>query len=486
MAKSQNMLTNLLFSALSWLSNSALLVVLILAARFLGDEVYGQFAFAFSLVALFETATDFGMKDYVVREMARRPDQRAGLLAEAMALKAGLSVLTIGALVSMALTMDLRPDVRLAVLLLTVAMVAKSFKLLFRQVLVAHERFKRESFLVVADRVLVLVATTVALLVTPALLPFTVSFAVAGVLALGVTFFGTDRALRGFRGRVSWSSIVGLLKRSLPFGLTAGMFLLYLRLDTVMLSRMRNDAEVGWYSAAYRLVEGLIFVPMILQYVLFPRLSVVHLESRSKVEMLLRKACRHLIAAGLPIAAIGILLAGPVVHAVYGAQYAPATPALQILLLSLPLMFLSSTLRVAHNAVNQPRVPLVAATLGVIVNVGSNLVLIPRYGHLGTSWSTVAAEVVLLGYMAIALHTRGYRPRLPSSAVKPTLALLPTVAVMVWASAWNPVLLGVLGVAMYGGLLLLLRFLEADEIEALGELRDRLGLGAGTGRRRGG
>ena len=68
MSKDNSLISNVFFSAISWLSSLAYLLILILAARFLGDETYGQFAFAFafSLIALLEFVANFGMKDYLV------------------------------------------------------------------------------------------------------------------------------------------------------------------------------------------------------------------------------------------------------------------------------------------------------------------------------------------------------------------------------------------------------------------------------------
>jgi O-antigen/teichoic acid export membrane protein len=251
-------------------------------------------------------------------------------------------------------------------------------------------------------------------------------------------------------------------------------FLLYLRLDSVMLSVMRNDAEVGWYNAAYRLIEGLVIFPMIIQYVLFPRVSILYLESKGSVEQLVSRSCKHLIAVAFLTAAVGILLADPVMTLVYGRQYAPATASLQILLGGIGFMFLSSLLRDVLNAVNRPLVPLIGGLLGVAVNVVTNLFLIPRYGHIGTSISTVLAELTLFSLMIGALYRRGYRLELMRWVVKPTLALLPSVGVMLLLRDWHFVLVALAGTSVYVSGLLSLRYLEADELQALAAMRKRL------------
>ena len=64
-----------------------------------------------------------------------------------------------------------------------------------------------------------------------------------------------------------------MLKLSIPIG---GFYItlnVYNYVDTVMLSIISNDAEVGWYNASFRIYEGSLIVPTIIGTVLLPSLS---------------------------------------------------------------------------------------------------------------------------------------------------------------------------------------------------------------------
>jgi O-antigen/teichoic acid export membrane protein len=467
------MLSNVFFSTISWLSTFVFLVILILAARFLGDEVYGQFAFAFALVALFEITADLGMKDYLVREVARRRDETGRFLLHAATLKVVLCALTAGVLALLALSLDLKPEVRTAIYLLTAAMFCKSFKLTLRGILVAHELFRREMLVVLIDRGLLLAACTTVLLLDARLLPFTWTFLGVSFVNLAITFAATGRSLTRMPGRPEWGRLLALLRCAAPFALTTAAFLIYSRLDSVMLSLMRSDRETGWYNAAYRLTEGMIFIPMVVEYVLFPRLSILHLESREAVQALVRKASRHLVAIGLVITAVGIPLSGPLVALLYGDAYVPAVAALQILLLSLGFMFFTNTLRVVLNAVDRPLLPALGALFGAGVNVVANLFLIPHFGHLGTSLSTVLAEISVMAFLFLQLRRHGYRLGVARAIAKPALALVPTLGLVFWLSHWNFIVLGLLACAVYAAALVALRYFEPDETVAFARVWHR-------------
>ena len=47
-------------------------------------------------------------------------------------------------------------------------------------------------------------------------------------------------------------------------------------------------------------------------------------------------------------------------------------------------------------AVKRNRLYPIAMLLGVVVNIGLNLILIPEYGYMGSGWATVVTEVLVL------------------------------------------------------------------------------------------
>jgi O-antigen/teichoic acid export membrane protein len=49
--------------------------------------------------------------------------------------------------------------------------------------------------------------------------------------------------------------------------------LIYVKIDTVMLSIMKGDAVVGWYNAAYYMVQGFKPLQQLFMSALFPLMS---------------------------------------------------------------------------------------------------------------------------------------------------------------------------------------------------------------------
>lgn len=469
-----SLVANVFFSGLSWLSNVSFLIVLILAARGLGDVVYGQFAFAFAVVALFEVATDLGLRDYLVREVARAPDQTGQFLGTALFVKAWLSIGTLLVLHVVALQITSGADVRLAIDMLALAMVCRSFKLIFRSILVGHERFQREALIVNIDRAVVLVACGTAIALGVGLIGFTAAFMGAGVANVVLTVLMTDSPLRRPAWPDRWAESWKIIRPALPFGLSVAAFAVYFRVDSVMLALMRGDAEVGWYNAAYRLTEGLIVVPMVLQYALMPRMSVLHVEDSAAVPALVRRTSKYLIAVALPMTVFGIVAADRIVDLVYGVEYAPAGDALAILLLGLGFMFLWSIFTAVLNATNRPHIPLIGVSLGSALNVVVNFFLIPVWGYLGACVATVVAEVFLFLFLLRELVRSGFGLELLRSLARPILALVPGTLVMVFVAPWSVVAATLLAGVLYSAVILMSGFLDEPEMEALAHVKEKL------------
>jgi O-antigen/teichoic acid export membrane protein len=147
------------------------------------------------------------------------------------------------------------------------------------------------------------------------------------------------------------------------------------------------------YGAAYRLLESTLFLSYAFVSALLPtlaRLSGPRLREAYEVGMKL------VAAALLPVGTVFVVFAEPIVELLYSDQYAAAIGTMRLLGAAAALYgvaYLSSYVLIAqsrHLAV------LPWATGGVLaVNVGLNLILIPRYSYDGAAAVTSISEALL-------------------------------------------------------------------------------------------
>ena len=131
-------------------------------------------------------------------------------------------------------------------------------------------------------------------------------------------------------------------------------------------------------------------------------------QSRQDVIDLYRCGVKLLLLAGLPIVAFVWLEAEPLMRVAFGSQFVPAASVLHMLILVVPLLFMTGISSVVLMGVDKVGVTFWRSILAAAFNVLLNLVLIPRYGIMGAAVSTVLTELLAATLVTAYLFAHGY------------------------------------------------------------------------------
>lgn len=399
---------SLVFSTLTAASAGLMLWLTAIAARTLSEDVFGQFMWVVTFATMAEALMDLGLHQITVRAIARDRSQAARLLHNSLAFKVLPGV---GMFVVMGITAFLlRPevDVRTACLLMLGSAVLRSYLLTVRGILLGLERFDHESIVVVLDRVLVLMACAWAIFHGWGLIGLALMFVTARVVALIAALMLARSLVGGLSLKFDLPLWRELQRQALPVGAFLIVLNFYSYIDTIMLGVLSTDADTGAYGAAYRLYEGLSYLPAILSSVLAPRLAALWTGDRDGHRRLAWQGIGA--AAGLAVlAAIPVwLLAQPLLTVVYtgtsGVDYGAAAPTLQILVSGLGFIFVIWILQALAISVDQERILITTTTAGALFNIVANVVLIPRYGRNGAATATLIGEALTMTLLMFRLR----------------------------------------------------------------------------------
>jgi O-antigen/teichoic acid export membrane protein len=342
---------------------------------------------------------DIGLGHVTVRSIARDRSSATRVARSILGVKSvwvGIGLLLM--LVSAPLLRS-DPAVIRACYLLGLSAALRSTILTIRGVLQGLDRFDLEAATVVADRVLLLVLGLASLWAGLGVSGLAAAFVVSRLLLLALVVVLTSR-----RGGVPWPSYEysawgDIHRAALPLGVFMIAINLLSYVDTIMLGILRTNEETGLYAAAYRVYEGLTYVPSILSAVLTPRLSSLFVHDRAAVRRLLVRSLGLSALLGLVLGGALILVATPVVTLLFGRDYAASTAPLQILSAGAVFAFCTWVLHAAAIATNLDRqlLGVTAASLGT--NVVLNLVLIPAWGISGAAFATVVAEALTVSML---------------------------------------------------------------------------------------
>lgn len=185
-------------------------------------------------------------------------------------------------------------------------------------------------------------------------------------------------------------------------------------IDLFLLGAYSNSRSVGLYNAAYRMILIILAVYYLLTQSLFPTLAErpSHLRTLRSIQTQLL----FLFLIGF-ILACALSLVGPhLLLLLYGRDFSAANGILRLLVVVLPLDFVTSFLCNAMVAWGYSRKVLACTVTALVANVALNLRLIPRGQALGAAWATDLSYIVLLSMM-IAMLTGRKRLASPTAAM---------------------------------------------------------------------
>ncbi|HEX9475416.1 MAG TPA: flippase, partial [Candidatus Dormibacteraeota bacterium] len=404
---------------------------------------------------------DLGFNVLYVREGARHPADIQRYLRNVMSLRL---VMAVGGFVVLAIALAIAG---LSSLLVPgfLLMVLTSYSTLLRNTLYAVQRLAYEALAVVLESIVLLALVLIGIKIGAGVTYFV--WAYAAQYAFSCVYFAIVLWWQKI-AVVGWKLEPQLVRewffQGLPFALTFVLTILYFKIDQPLVYAIRPHVEAGWYAAAYKPFEALLFIPMTLLSVVFPVLSVYFRERPQELTDAVSRFFKALLVIGWPIAVGLFVLAHPLTTMFL---YPQSEPALRILALALAIGFVNNAFIGALSASDRQLSFTWAAGWSLIANLALNLILIPFFGYIGASWATVLTEVVLgvAGWILTRRHI-GQVPVLQLTW-RPILAGLVMGAVLFPLrnlDGLQVIIPIVVGAAVYAGAALLLRAVTSDEI----------------------
>jgi O-antigen/teichoic acid export membrane protein len=466
------------FSAAAF-SAAFLFLLLVAAGRILGPRDFGRFSFALAFVLLFDPLLDPGLYHLLIREVARKGETGGQYLMHALVWKLMAVPFLFLAIHFVVPRLDPAAETLTAVYLIGGSQVLKSMKDAVRAAFIAGERFGRELISLGTERLALMVVGLAVLQLGGGLFGLAMAFLIVRLFDLALAWI----LVRGPLGEISFRLEPKFLWTMLVSGVPIGAYYvtanLYSYLDTVMLTAMRTQTEVGQYNAAYRVYEGMSVIPLIISTVLMPRLSRAHERDPEQFDSIFSGGLKYAYGIGALATLNGLLLAPVVIRFFFGEGYLPAIGALQILAAGFPVVFSLNFINSALISMNRAKVVFVAAIVGLALNAGLNTVLIAKYSHNGAAAATVIVEALLFAALCVHLRRDVARVATPVFGTVTIAALLATPAAYL-AARWGSVLQVVFANAVFLTVTIFLGFVGAPErralADALAAFRQRLGM----------
>lgn len=412
------------------ISYALIFFVNIYIARYLGAEGFGILSLAIAITGIFTIFTDLGLNILIIREVSRNKDLSNKYLINSSLIKIILSVLTFALIFITVNTIGYSKEVSYTIYILTVSIIFTSFSNTFNSIFQAYEKMEYMSLGNILNAVILFIGVITGINYNSNIYFFASIYMVASVLVFGYSLI--IYLLKFSLPKISfdlnfWEPT---LKEALPFGVTNIFGSIYYWIDSVMLSIMVGTEVLGWYNAAYRLM--FVFLAIYTVYIasIFPVMSKFYKTSDKYLKFSYERSYKYLLIISLPLAVGITLLADKIILLIYGEGFIPAIIALQILIWTIPLLFINSLSGSILGAVNRQIALTKITFIGAILNIILNLILIPQFSFIGSSIATVFTELTLFTLLIYPLIKENYADRKSFSKDIPKLFISNMVIVL--------------------------------------------------------
>ena len=392
--RKSNLFNALLYSAESISALLFSLVSIALIARHFGPAQMARYNVTQAVSAMLIVVATLGFDQFIIRDLARNPKDaefassaQGGMLLGWL----GYTALLAG---YFALAGTLNRDL---VLLASVAASSLFLRVLFiKPYLQAQHDPKPIAIASVLSRL-----AAVAYLLTGAALGFSFDLMMLYLPLQAGLMFATMLFMRPH-----WASLIGVtsfspnrlmesLREAWPVFLGSGLYFFYSQSDVVMMSRLLDDASVGVYSAAIRLIPLAAFIGFSLLATFYSELEKRLKLGDEEFDRFVRSVLAVHLGAGLVLASGVALCADLVIHLLYGPRFAQSAAVLKIACWAWVFMMPAALLSRLLIMLGLARYELIKMLLVAPVVVGLNYLAITRVGMTGAAVMCVAAYLLV-------------------------------------------------------------------------------------------
>ncbi len=393
------------------ISSFTIVVASIIIARQFGPEGYGDFVKITTYVGFFYLLADFGLNAVYLQKTAKQVVEPRAFASLSWQMLLGLRLLMSVCLVLIALGIlsffpqglgqGYTPLVRLGIVLLVPVIVAQAIttttNALFQKMLrydLSTQAQNIGSFFLLATALLL---TRFSAINGPML--GVAAVFVGSVVTAIVALYLVHHKLGTIQPMYSPSTYISLFHESMPLGFALIFNLIYFHSDSVVLALTRSTQEVGIYGLAYKVFELPLVVPIFFMNSVYPLLLEAQHGTGRGSRKIFDASALFLFGSSLCIAGVLWFLAPWVVYV--RPDFAASIAPLRVLVLGLPIFFLSGLFMWFLIAQKKQRTLLIIHGIAMLGNILFNIALVPGYGYMASAWVTICSEFFVLIVTAI-------------------------------------------------------------------------------------
>lgn len=379
---------------------SNILIVLFMARIFHASGV-GIYSTAIAYFALIDVATNMGATTYLIREIAKSPTRTNYFVVHFSIMGGMFAALVVGLVWLILPFLGYSYELTISMYIIVLAAVPGTLNAAQYSAFIAHQKVKFVTYTSFACAVLNTGVSLYLMIQGYSVISLMVVFVIIQYLMMFIYFYFINRYITSLFWEFEFSSALQIIREIKVFAALSILGALFAQPEIIILSLLVSETEVGYYSAALKVVGLWYFIPEIFMTNVYPVLSNSYHSSDYKFQIIQDKSVKYLLALSLPLA-VGIMVtANPIINLLYGPGFEPAVLLLRILAWTIPIAYISTILWRVLAARNQQHLDLFVRIITLFTRIGGGFLATALWASVGASISAVT-NLLLSTYLLAA------------------------------------------------------------------------------------
>jgi O-antigen/teichoic acid export membrane protein len=368
-------------------------LVSIYLAKYLGPSEYGELSFAISFIYFFMVVAMLGMEPIIVREITKKPNLINEIISTSIILRvfSGALMFVLSALIAFFLYEGSK--------FLFIFII--SFQLFFQAADIFGSFFLakvQSKYVVISKNVGFIVSSMIKLgliAFNASLLVFAYAILIEFFIAFILLFYFYNKSSLKVKFKYFDKSLARqILFSSSPLILSSVFYVIYTKLDIIMIEFLSSPQEVGYYAVANKLSEVWFFLPTIIVSSFYSEIIELRNNNYDKFKKKIVELMTVLSFLSVVLIIFFLLVSESLITYLYGLEYVFSIDIFNIHIWSCLIVFSAVVSGVWYVANDLQKYTFYRTGVGAIVNIALNFILIPIYGGIGAAYATLGAKIM--------------------------------------------------------------------------------------------
>lgn len=451
-------------TAANLISRALGLLAVIYLPRVLGPKGFGQVSWAQSVFTIGLYFGDMGLRTLGIRTISQRREEKDTIVSNYFSLKVLLSLGTALMIIPFAIFFSKSDTTRWLTVLYGLSLLATGFLLewaftgLERMEFVGFARILQ--YMTYVGLLILVVKNQGDVLFVP------VTFFVGTIASAGFLWTVYHRKFPTFQFKIQRNRWLEIISKAFPIGSAYLLAQVYIALPILLLGWIKNDQDVGYYSAAFRSVAIFRQLIWLFLWSLSPVAAYRWKHAPKTVKSLLERVLKLIVVFSIPISMGALVVGKPLLTLIFGVDFLNSVIPFKIILWNLLLTGISGVFNELILIMNGKQGQFFTViAIGAIASLPLNVGLISAYGHLGSAYAWIITEFIVV-FVSYFFAKRYVHLRIWSDVVKTFIAAI-GMALIVWllfytsGSIWISIPVGAI---VYGIALVIVRVINMDDL----------------------